>query len=213
MGCVVYIIKANTVIDCKDGEACHMYNDDILTLEEADNRIICHIGHMIKADNLISIKVRYWCDSNLVGIYASIWTMELSSLNMVWFWHWCQYFNRKATSINSTYERLGKALCLALLFFHVFSGWDSTQHFFNYTKNQLYAIWMPCPIHEEVSWVFQLLSWLPNSFCIDTCTPILEKFISYVYTKNPDKGKNQNEVRLLQYSSSAKEGFQILLPS
>ena len=35
-----------------------MYTDDNLTLEEADNRIICHIGHMIKADNLTSIKVR-----------------------------------------------------------------------------------------------------------------------------------------------------------
>ena len=56
VGCVVYIMKANTVIDCKDGEACHKYTDDNLTLE--DNRIICHTGHMIKADNLISIKVR-----------------------------------------------------------------------------------------------------------------------------------------------------------
>ena len=54
----MYITKANTVIDCKDGEACHMYTDDNLTLEEADNRIICHIRHMIKADNLTSIKVR-----------------------------------------------------------------------------------------------------------------------------------------------------------
>ena len=45
VGCVVYIIKANIVIDCKDGEACHMYTDDNLTLE-ADNRIICHIGHL-----------------------------------------------------------------------------------------------------------------------------------------------------------------------
>ena len=40
-------------------------------LYTAPNRIICHIGHMIKADNLISIKVRS-ADSNLVGIYASI---------------------------------------------------------------------------------------------------------------------------------------------
>ena len=96
------------------------------------------------------------------------------------------------------------ALPVALLFFYAF----------NYTNNQLYAIWMSCPIHEDVSWVFQLLSWLPKHFCIDTCTPILEKFISYVYvTKNPDNGKNVNEVKLLQYSSSAKEGFQVLLPS
>ena len=114
---------------------------------------------------------------------------------------------RKAISINSIYDRLGKALCLALLFFDAFSGCDSTPYFFNYTKNQLYAIWMSCPIHEEVSWVFQLLSWLPNRFCIDTCAPILEKFISYVFTKNPDDGKNLNEVRLLQYSSSATLRF------
>ena len=40
------------------------------------------------------------------------------------------------------------------------------------------------------------------------CTPILEKFISYVYTKYPDNGKNINEARLLL--SSAKEGFRVL---
>ena len=57
VGCVVCITKSNTVIDCKDGEACHMYTNDNLTLEEADNRINYHIGHMIKADNLTSILV------------------------------------------------------------------------------------------------------------------------------------------------------------
>ena len=129
---------------------------------------------------------------------------------------WCDFgtgVNRKAMSINSIYERVGKALCLALSYFHAISGCDSTPYFFNYTKSQLNAIWMSCPIHEEVSCVFQLLSWLPKRFCINTCTSILEKFISYVYTKNPDNGKNLNEVRLLQYPSSAKEGFQVLLPS
>ena len=38
---------------------------------------------------------------------------------------WCDFgtgVTRKATSINSIYERLGKALCLALPFFHVFSS-------------------------------------------------------------------------------------------
>ena len=80
VGCVVYIIKANTVIDCKDGEACHMYN---VTLEEAYNRIICHIGHMIKADNLISIKVRT-ADTDVIVILLEfmpqfkLWSMERS---------------------------------------------------------------------------------------------------------------------------------------
>ena len=41
VGCVAYIMKAKTAIDCKDGEACHMHTDDNSTLEEAqaDNRI------------------------------------------------------------------------------------------------------------------------------------------------------------------------------
>ena len=34
-----------------------MYTNDNSTLEEADNRITCHIGHMNKADNLTSILV------------------------------------------------------------------------------------------------------------------------------------------------------------
>ena len=119
IGCVVYIIKANTVIDCKDGEASRMYTDDNLTLEEADNRIICHIGHMIKADNLISIKVRS-ADTDVIVILLEF---------MPQFKLWCDLgtgVNRKTTSINSIYERLGKALCLALPFFYVFSGCDST---------------------------------------------------------------------------------------
>ena len=177
VGCVVYIIKANTVINCKDWEACHMYTDENLTLEEADNRIICHIGHMIKADILISIKVRS-ADTDVIVIL-----LEFMPQFKLWNDHIrirCDFgtgVNRKATSINLIYERLGKAL-----FFHVFSGCES--------------IWMSCAIHKEVSWVFQLLSWLPNLFYIDTCTPTLE-FISYVYTKNPDNGKNINEVKRL----------------
>ena len=118
VGCVVYIMKSNTAIDCKDGEASHMYTDDNLTLEEADNRIICHIGHMIKADNLISIKVRS-ADTDEIVIFMAqfkLWNDHIRK--------WCDFgtgVNRKATSINSIYERLGKALCLALPFFHVFS--------------------------------------------------------------------------------------------
>ena len=115
VGCVVYIIKANTVIDCKDGEACHMYTDDNLTL---DNRIICHIGHMIKADNLISIKVRL-ADTDMIVIL-------LEFMPQFKLWNdririWCIFgtgVNRKAIG-----ERLGKALCLAIpFFFYAFSA-------------------------------------------------------------------------------------------
>ena len=36
-----------SVINCTSGDMCDMYKDDNLTLEEADNRIVCHISHMI----------------------------------------------------------------------------------------------------------------------------------------------------------------------
>ena len=111
VGCVVYIIKASTVVDCKDGEACRMYTNDNLTLEEADNRIICHIGHnLIKAYHLISIKVRS-ADTDVIVIL-----LEFMPQFKLWNDHiriWCDFgtgVNRKATSITSVYERLGKAL-------------------------------------------------------------------------------------------------------
>ena len=42
-----YITHHTTVINCLDGSECRMYNDDGLTLEEADNLIVCHLWHMI----------------------------------------------------------------------------------------------------------------------------------------------------------------------
>ena len=71
---------------------------------------------------------------------------------------WCDFgtgVNRTAISINSIYEILREALP----FFQDISGCDSTPYFFNYTKNQLYAIWMSCPIHEEVSWALGVLNY------------------------------------------------------
>ena len=88
-----------------------------MTLEEADNRIICHIGHMIKADNLTSIKVRSADTDVIVILLAFMPQFKL------WNDHiriWCDFgtgVNRKAISINSIYERLGEALCLAIPLF------------------------------------------------------------------------------------------------
>ena len=71
---------------------------------------------MITADNLTSMVI----------------LLEFVPQFKLWNDHiriWCDFgtgVNRKATSTNSIYERLGKALCLALPFFHVFSGCDST---------------------------------------------------------------------------------------
>ena len=103
----------------------HMYTNDNLTLEEADNRIICHIRHMTKADNLIGIKVRS-AGTDVIVIFLEF--MPKFKLRNDHIRIWCDFgtgVNRKATSTNSIYERLGKALCLALPFFHVFSGCDS----------------------------------------------------------------------------------------
>ena len=44
-----------------------MYTDFNFNLEVADNHIICHIGHMIKADNLTGIKVRS-ADTDVIAI-------------------------------------------------------------------------------------------------------------------------------------------------
>ena len=205
VGCVVYIIKVNTVIDCKDGEACHMYTDDNLTLEEADNRIICHIGHMIKADNLISIKVRS-ADTDVVAILLEF-LPQFKLLND----HiriWCDFgtgVNRKATLSIQFMKDWGRHYALPFHSF-TFSVDVTLLHTYSITQRTSCMLF-GCLVLYTKKWVFQLVSWLPISFCIDRCTPILEKFISYVYTKNPDNGKNLNEVRLLRYLSLRSRDF------
>ena len=104
-----------------------MYTDDNLTFEEADKRIICHIGHMIKADNLISIKVRsadtdvivillgfmpqlklwndhirLWCDCG-TGVNTSIGRQLLSIQSMKdWGRHYALPFHSFTFSVDVT---------------------------------------------------------------------------------------------------------------
>ena len=141
----LFIATRAETIDLDSEVGCVVYIKANIVIDCKDRKAC----HMHTDDNLTLEEA----DNRIIMPYIKLWNDHIRIL--------CDFgtgVNRKATSINLIYERFGEALCLALPFYHVFSGCDSTPYFFNYTKSQLYAIWMSCPIHVEVSWVFQLLS-------------------------------------------------------
>ena len=68
--------------------------------------------------------------------------------------------HRKVIPIHSMHQRLGEEICLGILFFHAFTGCDSTSSFFEMTKKKWFERWLSCPMSDKVTTAFQQLSWL-----------------------------------------------------
>ena len=206
----VFITHGNTVINCLTGNACLLYNDDGLTLEEADNRILCHISHMVE-NGLLNIKVRS-VDTDVIIILLIAYMKQFILINDD-VKIWCDFGtgnNRKTVNIHLLYEALGEEICLALPFFHAFTGCDSTTSFYNLPKKKWFELWMSCPMRDDITTVFQQLSWQPKRFSIDFGNSVLNRFVSYAYMKSEMELKL---ARLSIYTSSFKDSFRILPPS
>ena len=91
--------------------------------------------------------------------------------------------NRKIVNINLLYELLGEEICLGLTFFHAFTGCDTTTSFYDLPKRKWFELWMSCPMRDDITTVFQQLSWQPKRFSIDYGNVILKRFVSYAYLK------------------------------
>ena len=120
---------------------------------------------------------------------------------------------RKLISIKHSYGMMGDSICLALPFFHAFSGCDSTCSFYRKTKKNLFDHWMTYPEHEVLTLLlaFQQLSWQPLPTVIEAQFPVIEKFIDYSFGQN-----DQNSVdnaRYIIFSSSPNSNLRELPPS
>ncbi|XP_014671477.1 PREDICTED: uncharacterized protein LOC106812172 [Priapulus caudatus] len=59
--------------------------------------------------------------------------------------------NRKNIHVNVCYESLGEDVCLALPFFHCFTGADSTCFFYKLTKKMWFSQWNKCSTRDELT--------------------------------------------------------------
>lgn len=107
-------------------------------LEEADNIIVCHIGDMPKS-GISRISVRT-VDSDVVVILLSFLSTFLDvNSNLELYVDYNTGSKRRNICLNTCYNTLGENVCKSLLYFHCFTGADSTFSFFFITKNT----WFP----------------------------------------------------------------------
>lgn len=102
---------------------------------------------------------------------------------------------RRTYSIHSSYIALGESVCLALPFFHAFTGCNSTCSFYRKTKMIWFQSWIAfchCKPGQcdwgQCKWgqltaAFQQLSWLPSSEITHNNMAVIEEFVANVFSK------------------------------
>ena len=108
-----------------------IYNSGVVNsvLEEADNRIVCHISYIIsKGYQKITV---HTVDSDVVVVLLGFMSEFMAANPSVEITvDFKTRSGRKYISINSIYSNLGSEICPGLPFFHPFTGADSTYSFF-----------------------------------------------------------------------------------
>ena len=151
-----YITYGDTVHSNDDVEVSFYENKE--ALEEADNRMICHINDIVKNTELSNICVR--------TVYCYVLVILLSFLS--------QFLNIRPTlkvtadfanGINrrlinvKMFSNIGVDKCLALPFFHTFTRSDLTCSFFRYSKSVWWKSWNSFPKNNELSNIMEEVSW------------------------------------------------------
>ena len=89
--------------------------------------------------------------------------------------------NERLINLNDTYNKLGTEVSAGVMFFHCFSGCDSTTAFLKKSKNILFKTWMTYPKIAIMSDAFKALSWSPSGITLDSSICVINEFIAYVY--------------------------------
>ena len=93
-----------------------MYIDDRVILKEADNRLICHISHIMLNNGISHTMVRS-VDTDVIIILLGFMTrFQIDNSNVK---VWCDFGTgeyRRSVAIHSLFEHLGGEVCLELLF-------------------------------------------------------------------------------------------------
>ena len=122
--------------------------------EEADNRIVIHIADMIRND-ITKIKLRTVDINVIVGLLAFMPQFLELNENVCFWADFGTGDHRRLISINDSYDELGDSIYLGLLFFHCFTGCDSTCSFFRKIKRLWFYLWMKQQAQDNITSVLQ----------------------------------------------------------
>ena len=184
----------------------------MISLEEADNRIVLHIRDSVIMRRRETIMVRT-VDSDVVVILVGFFMQFLQcSKDIKLSVDFGVSDSRIVINIKVCFNHVGKEKALALPFFHALSGCDSTASFFKKSKISLYTSWMKSPSCDEITNAFKRLSWLPTEKDIEMSLPVIFKFIGSVYGYKTD-ATDLDLFRLQLFKTSSNNNFRELPPS
>ena len=106
-------------------------------LEEADNRIVCHIFDMVQNHNVSHISIRT-ADSDVIVIILGFMQQLIEiKHDITVLVDFKSSTSRKIISLNTIFSQLGSQICSSLPFFHNFTGADATCSFFKVSKKRV----------------------------------------------------------------------------
>ena len=179
------------------------------THEEADNRMLIHIQDLL-LNSITNVTVRSADTDVLVILIAFMPTLTRINQNVELWLDFGTGKNRKLISINACYEKLGENTSLGLLFFHAFTGCDSTASFYEKTKVQFFNSWFE---HSSMlNDVFKKLSWSPSRKCVEESLAVLEEFVTKLYSKSP-ASRSVDEARFNLFANSVNDNFRKIPPT
>ena len=194
-----------------DGGERVIYSENLISvLEEADNRIVCHINNLLQHGfKRISVKT---ADSDVVVILLRFMKEFLNVVNdLMLVVDFNSSGNRRILSMNSSYLALGEDIRLALPFFHCLTGPDSTSSFYKLSKKDWFAKWMSFPHKDSLTDIFQNLSRCPTKEEVIDSQTVMQNFVTFAFSKDFDG--DLDDLRFHIFRKSSSNELRILPPS
>ena len=119
--------------------------------------------------------------------------------------------------MNACYSMLGKAKCLALPFFHAFTGADATCAFYSHIKGMWWSNWEQFPLKDLLTEAFCDLSFCPTQATLVKHQGVMVRFLAFAYTKSYEadlqNAADLGALRFSRFMTSPTTNLRAMMPA
>lgn len=166
--------------------------------EEADTRMVLHLSNIVN-EGYSKIIIRTVDTDVLVLVTAAYHDLNENCRQEIEFW--VAFGTGKHMRFIPAHEiaiALGKERCLALPFFHAFTGCDTVSSFGGRGKRKAFETWN---IYPDVTYAFLALSYCPSDIS-KPCMDRLERFVILLY----DRTSGEKDINMARKQLFAQKG-------
>ena len=191
-----------------------IYNPAMMNsvLEEADNRIVCHIFDMVQ-NHVSHISIRT-ADSDVIVIILGFMQQLIEiKHDITVLVDFKSSTPRKIISLNTIFSLLGSQICSSLPFFSMLLlGQMQHVHSSRSQKKEWFKCLIDFPLKDHLTTIFQQLTKCPNYEDVTDAQPLLQQFLVFVYLKNFET-IDIDELRCNMFQNSSSKELRVLPPS